>query len=217
MISSIYDKNILFRLFDINNITLKEDNSDSYKYHDKYFRIYNTHSLQNESQFNAVYNEDKRFIEYINGICDANADEQKILFNNSTKNFKYAFIDGVTALNRLQLTTGMALMHENTFSKSLNLNADEIGYDLQTKRFKKGCEDEDTFMGTKIITTIEDTIVPENVIYFFTEPDLFCEFFKIQEADSSLSEDPDEMNCNCICTFNINNQKGVIMLTGDII
>lgn len=168
-----------------------------------------------ENQVKAVQQEeDKLFIETLDSLCDANPDEQLIKYSMSTGDFKDAFIEGMNALTHMRLPKGKVLMHETTFTKSLKLRTDQIGYEPQTRRFDKGWENEDTFMGYKIIKTIKDDIVPENVIYFFTEQDYFCKFFLLQDATLFLETKADMVTFHTYEApgFGIGNTKGVVKL-----
>ncbi len=168
-----------------------------------------------ENQVKAVqHEEDKLFIETLDQICDENPDEQKIVFSLTNGNFKDAFVEGMKALTHMRLPKGKVLMHENTFTESLKLKTDEIGYDPQTERFRKGWESEDTFMGYKVIKTIKDDIVPENVLYFFTEQDYFCKFFLLQDATLFLETKADMVTFHTYEApgFGIGNTKGVVKL-----
>ncbi len=168
-----------------------------------------------ENQVKAVQQEeDKLFIETLDNLCEANPDEQLIKYSMATGDFKDAFVQGMKALTHMRLPKGKVLMHENTFTESLKLKVDEIGFDPQTRRFDKGWENEDTFMGYKIIKTIKDDIVPENVLYFFTEQDYFCKFFLLQDATLYLETKADMVTFHTYEApgFGIGNTKGVVKL-----
>lgn len=167
-----------------------------------------------ENQVKAIQNEeDKLFIETLDQICDENP-AQKIICDPTTTNFKDAFMQGIATLTKLRLPKGKVLMHENTYLESLKLKVDEIGYHPQEERFQKGYESEDSFMGYKVIKTIKDDIVPEGVIYFFTEQDYFCKFFLLQDATLFLETKADMVTFHTYEApgFGIGNTKGVVKL-----
>lgn len=158
------------------------------------------------------YKEDKPFIETIDSLCEANPDEQLVKCSMAAGGFINAFVQGMNALLTLMhLPSGKVLMHENTFTESLKLKADEIGFGPQSMRFDKGWKNEDTFMGCKIIKTVKDDIVPEGVIYFFTEQERFCKFI-LHDVALQHEAKTDMSPLYEYIGVGISNTKGVVKL-----
>lgn len=169
-----------------------------------------------ENQVKAIqHEEDKLFIDTINEICEDNATEQKITFDMSASNFKNAITAGMQALTRMRLPRGKILMHTNTFDESLKLKTEDIGFTPQEERFRKGVDGEDTFLGYPVTKTIKSDLVPEDTIYFFTQPEYFCKFFLLQDATLFLETRADMITFHTYEApgFAIGNTKGVVKLT----
>lgn len=169
-----------------------------------------------ENQVKAIqHEEDKLFIDTINEICDDNATEQKITFDMSTGNFKNAITTGMQALTRMRLPRGKILMHVNTFDESLKLKTEDIGFNPQEERFRRGVDGEDTFLGYPVTKTIKTDLVPEDTIYFFTQPEYFCKFYLLQDATLFLETKADMITFHTYEApgFAIGNTKGVVKLT----
>lgn len=125
--------------------------------------------------------EDGQFMSSIAAILAAAPTTQTVTAGvNDT--FKDAFVLGLKGLTTLRLPVGKVLMHKNTYYESTKLKMDDIGNSNVAKRFVEGTEQEDSFLGFPVITTIKDDLVAENEIYFFAPQEYFCKFYLLQDA-----------------------------------
>lgn len=159
--------------------------------------------------------EDKQFIETIADIIAQNTATQSVTVSMASSSFKDAFTEGWKMLTRLRLPQGKVLMHKNTYVDSLKLKTDEIGFAPQEKRFDRGVDGEDSFMGSPVITTIKDDLVKENELYFFTQPDYFIKFFLLQDATLYLRTEADMIYFHTYEApgVGIGNTNGVVKVT----
>ena len=133
--------------------------------------------------------EDGLFIETVNDIVSNNASAQSVAAGSIS--FKDAFSLGLKGLTSLRLPVGKVLMHKNTYTDSLKLKTDEIGYAPQEKRFNEGVENEDSFLNVPVVTTIKDDLIPEGKLFFFAPQEYFCDFLMIQDATLFLKMEAD--------------------------
>lgn len=165
-----------------------------------------------EHQVKAIHQqEDEHFIETINKICGDSAETQTLNITSDVS-FKSAFTAGIKAMTSLRLPLDQVLMHKNTYTDSLELKVEEIGFSAQDRRFNKGLEGEDSFLGEKVVTTIKDDLVPENVMYFFAPEDYFCKFKMLQDATLFLKKEADMISFHTYEApgFGIGNTRGVV-------
>ncbi len=158
--------------------------------------------------------EDEVFMDTIKALCADNA-AQRTTVSLSSNTFKDAFIEGVKGLTSLRLPTGKVVMHRNTYTDSLKLKVEDIGYKAQDARFERAIDGEDTFLGYPVVTTIKDDIIPEDKIYFFAPQDFFCKFYFLQDATLFLKAEADMIQFHTYEApgFGIGNTKGVFELT----
>ena len=159
--------------------------------------------------------EDSVFVSTLNDIITNNSAAQSVTVAMATNTFKDAFTEGEKALTRLRLPIGKVLMHKNTYLDSLKLKTEDIGFNPQEKRFERGVDGEDSFLGIPVVTTIKDNLVPENVLYFFTTQEYFCKFFLLQDATLFLKTEADMLHFHTYEApgFGIGNTKGVVKVT----
>lgn len=152
------------------------------------------------------------------GTCDdiiTNSAGAQAVTADPTGTFKDAFVKGLQAMTTMRLPVGKVLMNKNTYLESSKLKVEDIGFAPQEKRFKDGLEDEDSFMGYPVVTTIKDDLVKENEIYFFAPQDYFCKFYHLQDATLFLKNEADMLTFHTYEApgIGIGNTKGVIKLT----
>lgn len=145
-----------------------------------------------ENQVKALQEEeDALFIAALNDIVARNAAAQSATVSLATNNFKEAFTVGMKGLTSLRLPHGKVLMHKNTYTDSLKLKTDDIGFKPQEDRFSRGVDGEDTFLGLPVVTTIKDNLVAENELYFFAPQEYFIKFMLLQDATLFLKTEAD--------------------------
>lgn len=169
-----------------------------------------------ENQIKAIQQEeDALFLDTCNAVVKDNSAAQSITFSLSSGSFKDAFVAGEKALNSMRLPIGKALMHKNTYLESMKLKVEEIGFNPQEERFRKGVDGESSFLGIPVVTTIKDDLVKENEIFFFTAQDYFIKFFLLQDATLFLETRADIINFHTYEApgVGLGNTKGVVKVT----
>ena len=159
--------------------------------------------------------EDSKFVESISEIIDANAAAQSETVTIGADTFKDAFTAGLKGLTRMRQPLGKVLMHKNTYLDSLKLKTEDIGYNPQEERFRKGVEGEDSFLGIPVVTTIKDNLVKENELYFFSSQEYFLKFFLLQDATLFMEARADMIHFHTYesAGVGIGNTKGVFKVT----
>lgn len=135
--------------------------------------------------------EDEQFIQTIKDIIDANSGDQETSVAAASNSFKEIFIEGLKGVTSLRLPVGKVLMNRNTYLDSLKLKTDEIGDKAQDSRWVSGVDEEDSFLGYPVVTSIKDDIVPEDELYFFAPQQYFCKFYFLQDATLYLKQEAD--------------------------
>ncbi|HPY31123.1 MAG TPA: hypothetical protein PLT00_12695 [Verrucomicrobiota bacterium] len=82
------------------------------------------------------------------------------------------YVEVLSKLEDQNLNNGVILMNRRTAKEFLKFNRSEIGGSLAQDMFKQGLTalQEATIFGVKHVFTIKRNLVPDNVIYIFTEP-----------------------------------------------
>lgn len=157
--------------------------------------------------------EDSFFMGTINDIVGSAADQRTTA--SGTDSYKDAFVLGLKGMTRLRLPIGKVLMHKNTYLESTKLKTDEIGYAPQERRFNEGVEQEESFMGYPVVTTIKDDIVAEGKMYFFAPADYFIKFWLLQDATLFMKTEADLYHFHTYEApgVGIGNTRGVFCVT----
>lgn len=169
-----------------------------------------------ENQVKALQEqEDALFMDSVNDIVARNPAAQSATVSFASSSFKELFTVGMKGLTTLRLPHGKVLMHKNTYTDSLKLKSEDIGYKHQEDRFTRGVDGEDTFLGLPVVTTIKDNIVPENTLYFFTPQEYFLKFLLLQDATLFLKTEADmvEFHTYEAPGVGIGNTRGVFKVT----
>lgn len=159
--------------------------------------------------------EDRLFIESISDIVEKNATQQAVTVSLASRPFKDAFTEGWKALTRLRLPQGKVLMHKNTYIDSLKRKVEDIGFGPQEQRLNRCVDGEESFVDSPVVTTIKDSLVKENEIFFFTQPDYFIKFFLLQDATLFLQTEADLIHFHTYEApgVGIGNTLGVVKVT----
>lgn len=169
-----------------------------------------------DNQVKAVHTEeDGLFIQTVNDIVGRNAAAQSATVGLSASSFKDAFTVGMKGLTSLRLPHGKVLMHKNTYTDSLKLKVEDIGFKPQEERFSRGVDGEDGFLGLPVVTTIKDELVRENELYFFAPQDYFLWFGLLQDATLFLKTEADMIHFHTYEApgVGIGNTNGVFKVT----
>lgn len=94
-----------------------------------------------------------------------------------------SYVDSLSYLENANLNNGCFLMNRKTGKEFLKMDRDEIGGDLAQDTFKMGLEalTSATVFGVKHVFTIKRDLVPDNVVYQFSEPQFLGKFYTLQE------------------------------------
>jgi hypothetical protein len=133
--------------------------------------------------------EDGNFIETIDANIALSTDTRSMDAGNVS--IKQAFVSGLKGLASLRLPCGCVLMHENTRLEGLNLKTDEIGFKAQDSRFEKGVNDENSFLGYPVVSTLKDDLVAEDAMYFFAPAEYLGMFYLLQDATLFIKTEAD--------------------------
>jgi hypothetical protein len=103
-------------------------------------------------------------------------------FNISGGLNRQTYKEVLKKLTNQNLNNGIFLMNRNTFTEFLGFDRSEIGGDLAERLFTEGLTalTEAKVFGVKILSTIKRNLVPDNVMYLFTEPNYLGRFYELQ-------------------------------------
>lgn len=156
----------------------------------------------------AEYEYDRQFVETINRIVlDTNNGFGNPGLQVETGKSQYeAFSGGLTKENWVQagkmllrasqtipgnkfvLRNHVALMNELTARDWMLLDTYEIGDANVAGHFRSGLSEDSPF-GMKVITTIKQDLVPENVVYFFAEPQYMGKGYYLQDWETYVKKE----------------------------
>lgn len=132
--------------------------------------------------------EDGKFIGMVDEICGATngvgAAGVQQNFNISGGITRDTYKEVLSKLEDQNLNNGIFLMNRRTAKEFLSWNRSEIGGDLAQDMFKEGLAalSSATIMGVKHIFTIKRDLVPDNVVFLFTEPGYLGKFYILQDV-----------------------------------
>lgn len=122
-----------------------------------------------------------RFIGSVGGV-GASGSAQNVEISGGITRVTYKSI--VNHLQDLNLNNGVFLLNRHTATEFLGWGRDELGGDLAERMATGGLRAMEKFMffGVPHIATIKRDLVPDNVIYQFTEPDYLGRFYTLEEV-----------------------------------
>ena len=141
--------------------------------------------------------EDGKFIAMVdeivgatNGVGAAGVQQN---FNINGGITRDTYVEVLSKLEDQNLNNGIFLMNRRTAKEFLKWNRSEIGGDLSQDLFKQGLTalQEATIFGVKHIFTIKRELVPDFVIYGFTEPGFLGKFYTLQEVTMYVEKKKD--------------------------
>lgn len=94
------------------------------------------------------------------------------------------YVEVLSKLEDQNLNNGVILMNRRTAKEFLKFDRSEIGGDLAQDLFKQGLTalQEAMIFGVKHIFTIKRNLVPDNVIYLYTEPGFLGKFYVLSDV-----------------------------------
>ena len=130
--------------------------------------------------------EDGKFIAMVDTICGASngvgAAGVQQHFSYSGGITRTNYVKALSVLEDQSLNNGVFLCNRKTAKEFLKFKRDEVGGDLAEKLFQEGLTalQTSTIMGVKHIFTIKRDLVPDGIVYLFTEPGYLGRFYSLQ-------------------------------------
>jgi hypothetical protein len=129
---------------------------------------------------------------------------------NSTGNGAWAwnrrdYAKVLSVLENQNLNNGVILMNRKTAKQFLTFDRSEIGGDLAQDLFKEGLTalQEAKIFGVKHLFTIKRNLVPDNVIYLFTEPGFLGRFYTLSEVTLFVEKKKDILRSSARETISV--------------
>ncbi len=169
-----------------------------------------------ENQVKAIQDaEDTTFMDTITELLAMNPAQAASVAIAGDTTFKEAFNTGRRMFNTLQMPIGKVLMSKNTWLECDALRHDVIGNEAISSRFRDGVDDETTFQGIPVVTTIKNNLVADGEMFFFSPKDYFGKFYLLQDATLFLKQEADMINFHTYEApgFGIGNTKGVVKVS----
>ena len=140
--------------------------------------------------------EDGKFISTVDEICGAAPDVASsatglLQWQTITGGFTRAtYAQVLSGVENRNLNNGVILMNRRTAKNFLNFDRSEIGGDLAQSLFTDGLTalQEAKIYGVPHIFTIKRDLVPDNVVYVFTEPGYLGRFYELQALTMYLEK-----------------------------
>ena len=125
------------------------------------------------------------------------------------------YIEMKKKLGKLRLRNGVFLMNTTTAAEFEKFHHDEWGGPGAEDVWKKGLIgsiNDAVLSGVRHIFTIKDELVPDNVVYCFTEPAFLGKFYILQDATMYVKKEEDILSMNATETIGLGilNVAGVI-------
>lgn len=131
-----------------------------------------------------------------------------------------SYVEITKILERHRLNNGTFLMNRATAKEFNKWSRNEIGGDLAEETFKKGLKGigDSRIFGERHIFTIKDELVPDGVVYLFTEPEFLGRFYILQDVTMYVEKREDIITMNATETvgLTIANLLGVAKVSFDI-
>ncbi len=126
------------------------------------------------------------------------------------------YVQVLRYIENQNLNNGVILMNRSTAKEFLKFDRSEIGGDLSQALFQKGLTalTEAEIMGVKHLFTIKRDLVPDNVLYVFTEPQFLGRFYSLQETTMFVEKKKDILRFSARETISVTiaNVVGVVQV-----
>lgn len=98
-------------------------------------------------------------------------------------------------LEKARLNNGVFLMNRATAKEFEKWDHDEIGGELSQDIYRGGLasQGDSTILGVPHIFTLKDEMVPDNVVYLFTEPNFLGRFYTLQDVTMFVERKQDQI------------------------
>jgi hypothetical protein len=114
-------------------------------------------------------------------------------FNISGGLTRSTYQQALSILENADLNNGVFLMNRKTAKSFLGFTRDQIGGDLSQELFTDGLSalKEAKIHGVRHLFTIKRDLVPDNVVYLFTEPDYLGRWYSLQDTTMYVEKKKD--------------------------
>lgn len=144
--------------------------------------------LQENSVKDMQKQEDTNFYNSVYSIANSNSN---ILDLSATEKLTVSsLMKGVQGLVAKQLPVGCILMTQSTYANLLKQPSTQIGSPAASDLFR-GQAQLDNFFGYKIVTTIKNDVVPDDMAIFFAPSQYLGQFYALQDAMVFLKSEAD--------------------------
>jgi hypothetical protein len=111
----------------------------------------------------------------------------------------------LSVLEDQNLNNGVILMNRKTAKQFLGFDRSEIGGDLSQDLFKEGLTalQEAKIFGVKHLFTIKRNLVPDNVIYLFSEPGFLGRFYTLSDVTLYVEKKKDTLRSSARETISV--------------
>ncbi len=125
------------------------------------------------------------------GVGPFSGRQQNFVINGPISRETYP--DILKLLEAFELNNGVALMNRSTAKEFLKFPRSEIGGDLSEEMFKDGLSaiKEAKLFGVRHLFTIKQDLVPDNVVYLFTEPDYLGVWYQLEDITMYVEKKED--------------------------
>jgi hypothetical protein len=161
--------------------------------------------------------EDSRFIKGVDRIVGLTSgvglSGRQQNFNITGGLTRDTYKEALSVLEDADLNNGVFLMNRKTAKAFLGWTRDEIGGDLAQDLFTDGLSalKEAKIHGVRHLFTIKRDLVPDNVVYLFTEPDYLGRWYSLQDTTMYVEKKKDilRFSANEVLGVSIANVAGV--------
>ena len=103
------------------------------------------------------------------------------------------YVEMTTVIENQNLNNGIFLMNRKTAKNFMKFTRNEMGGDLSQELFKGGMKAlaSSEFGGVKLLFTIKRDLVPDNVVYLFTEPGFLGKNYELSPLTLYVSKQKD--------------------------
>lgn len=165
--------------------------------------------------------EDSRFIKAVDRIVGSTAgvglSGRQQNFNITGGLTRSTYKTALSVLEDADLNNGVFLMNRKTAKSFLGFTRDEIGGDLAQDLFTDGLAalKEAKIHGVRHLFTIKRDLVPDNVVYLFTEPDYLGRWYQLQDTTMYVEKKKDILRFSAQETLGVSfaNVAGVAKVT----
>jgi hypothetical protein len=149
-----------------------------------------------------------------NGVGAGNVQQNFVINSAITRD---SYVEVLRYIENQNLNNGCILMNRSTAKEFLKFDRSEIGGDLAERLFQKGLTAlvEAEIFGVKHLFTIKRDLVPDNVVYIFTEPQFLGRFYSLQEVTMYVEKKKDMLKFSARETISVTvaNVLGIAMAT----